>query len=90
MKLEVTSDDGCKYWHQDSVPFRMVTTYRGPCTEWVPPAFSKATLGGHRFNSKHSQSLSHKDVALFKGRGEAGKTYDLYVRPTWDRASVAS
>ena len=80
VKLEVTSDDGCKYWHQDSVPLRMVATYRGPCTEWVPPAFSKATLGRHRFNSKHSQSLSHKDVALFKGRGEA-EPDDLYGQP---------
>ena len=69
VKLIVTNDDGCKFWHQDSVPFRMIATYRGPCTEWIPPAFSKATLSRHRLNSNHYQSLTHNDVALFKSLG---------------------
>mmetsp|Transcript_12864 Transcript_12864/g.20927 ORF Transcript_12864/g.20927 Transcript_12864/m.20927 type:complete len:300 (-) Transcript_12864:41-940(-) len=71
VKLQVIGDDSCKYWHQDSVPFRMITTYRGPCTEWVPPALSKETLERRQFDSEHVQSLSHCDVALFKGRGDA-------------------
>ncbi len=70
VKLEVLGDDGCAFWHQDCVPFRLVTTYRGPCTEWVHPDCSGATLRRKRFDSKHAQSLSHHDVALFKGRGE--------------------
>lgn len=70
VKLEVVSDDGCVFWHQDCVDYRLVTTYRGPCTEWVPPAFSKKTLKRRRSDSAQAKSLSHCDVALFKGRGE--------------------
>ena len=35
VKLEVLDDNGCAFWHQDSVPYRVCATYRGPCTEWV-------------------------------------------------------
>ena len=69
VKLKVFENDGCAYWHQDCVPFRMLTTFRGPCTEWVPPAYSRETLERRKFNSEHAQSLSHNDVALFKGCG---------------------
>ena len=69
VRLECLDDDGCSFWHQDCVPFRLVTTYRGPCTEWVHPAFSNTTLRRRRFDSEHARSLTHHDVALFKGRG---------------------
>ena len=71
VKLKVVESDGCRFWHQDCVPFRLCATFRGPCTEWVPPAFSKITLARRQFDSKHAQSLSLCDVALFKGRGDA-------------------
>eukprot|EP00581_Thalassiosira_minuscula_P015161 CAMPEP_0183713276 /NCGR_PEP_ID=MMETSP0737-20130205/8165_1 /TAXON_ID=385413 /ORGANISM="Thalassiosira miniscula, Strain CCMP1093" /LENGTH=281 /DNA_ID=CAMNT_0025942037 /DNA_START=146 /DNA_END=994 /DNA_ORIENTATION=+ len=69
VKLQVIGDNACKFWHQDCVPLRMVTTYRGPSTEWVPPVFSKETLKQRQSDSKHAQSLSQYDVALFKGCG---------------------
>jgi len=77
VKLEVIGDNGCQFWHQDSVPLRMVATYRGPCTEWVPPAWGQSTLRRRKCNSKHSQSLSHYDVALFKGQGETTENSPL-------------
>ena len=70
VKLECLDDNGCAFWHQDSVAFRLVTTYRGPCTEWVHPDASKATLRRRMADSAQAQSLCHHDVALFKGRGE--------------------
>ena len=81
VKLEVFDDDGCVFWHQDSVPFRLIATYRGPCTEWVHPDFSQATLRRRRFDSNHAQSLSHHDVALFKGRGESPEESTLLGHP---------
>jgi hypothetical protein len=81
VRLEVLDDDGCAFWHQDCVPFRLVATYRGPCTEWVHPDFSKATLRRRQFDSKHSQTLSHHDVALFKGRGETPEESSLLGHP---------
>lgn len=69
VKLERLDDNGCSFWHQDSVSFRLVATYRGPCTEWVPPDASNKTLRRKRLDSEEAQSLCHHDVALFKGRG---------------------
>ena len=69
IRLECLGDDGCRYWHQDCVDYRLVTTYRGPCTEFVYPEHSEATLKRRRHDSKHSQCLTHSDVAFFKGRG---------------------
>ena len=68
IRLERLDSNGCAYWHQDTVPLRLVTTYRGPCTEYVDPVHSKETLQNHTSDSKHSQFLTHHDVAIFKGR----------------------
>ncbi|KAL7449773.1 hypothetical protein ACHAWC_001798, partial [Mediolabrus comicus] len=57
VKIQVMTNDGCRFWHQDSVPFRLVSTLRGPCTEWVPPYFSKATLKQRQHDSKHARSM---------------------------------
>lgn len=70
IKLEALSDNGCRFWHQDSVPLRLVATYRGPCTEYVAPEHSRSTLRKRTRNSTHAQTLTHHDVALFKGQGE--------------------
>ena len=76
VKLQVIESDGCSYWHKDSVPYRLVVTYRGACTEYVSPAFSKATLCRRKLDSKHAKSLTHKDVALFKGLGNNDENED--------------
>ena len=81
VKLECLADNGCQFWHQDSVSFRLVTTYRGPCTEWVHPDASKATLRRKSADSKDAQSLCHHDVALFKGRGETSHGDSLLNHP---------
>uniref|UniRef100_A0A7S4HNF5 DUF1826 domain-containing protein n=1 Tax=Odontella aurita TaxID=265563 RepID=A0A7S4HNF5_9STRA len=81
VKLHIVDDNGCAYWHQDCVDFRLVKTLRGPCTEWVPPEHSDATLRRYKFNSKHARSLSHRDVALFKGRGETLEDDDHLNQP---------
>jgi len=73
VKLECLTDNGCVFWHQDTVPLRMVTTYKGPCTEYIEdngnPEISQFVLS-HRQDdcSKYTKSLSNHDVALFKGR----------------------
>jgi hypothetical protein len=69
LKLEHFGDNGCQYWHQDSVPYRLVATYRGPCTEWVHPDHGDAALRRRQDNSRHKQTFAHNDIPLFKGRG---------------------
>jgi len=80
VKLQVMTNDGCRFWHQDSVPFRLVSTLRGSCTEWVPPEFSRATLKRRQHDSKHARSMNLSDVALFKGRGDADAE-SIYGQP---------
>ena len=84
IKLEVVTDNGCQYWHQDSVPQRMVVTYFGPCTEFIPPDDSITTNNNNKMGMTvlaqyrttnicpaqyQPTSLTHYDVAVFKGRG---------------------
>lgn len=81
VKLERIGDDGCAFWHQDCVDFRLVTTYRGPCTQFVHPKWSDSTLRRRKFDSKHAKSLTHHDVALFKGRGKTALGDALLRQP---------
>lgn len=80
VKLEHFGDNGCQYWHQDSVPFRLVATYRGPCTEWVHPNHGDATLRRRQDNSRHKQTFAHNDVPLFKGRGVSDSNDNTLLR----------
>ena len=79
--FEALEDNGCVFWHQDCVDFRLCATYRGPCTEFVAPEWSKAVLRRRQADSKHAQSLMHTDVALFKGRGEDHDATKLLDHP---------
>ena len=67
VKLEVITTDGCKFWHQDHVPFRLVSTLCGPCTEFVWPKYSRIALQGKEDDCKYAQSMNLNDVAIFKG-----------------------
>ena len=62
------------------MPFRLVSTLRGPCTEWVPPEYSTSTLKRRQRDSKHARSMDLNDVALFKGRGDE-ETQTIYGLP---------
>jgi hypothetical protein len=47
VKLEVEREDRCRYFHTDHVGLRLLCTYLGPGTEWVPDDFvERAALGG--------------------------------------------
>ena len=47
LKLEVIHDDACRKLHHDYVAHRLVCTYRGPGTQWLPRAH-EAALGDER------------------------------------------
>ena len=36
IRLEALIHDGCKKWHADAVGLRMLCTYQGPGTQWLP------------------------------------------------------
>ena len=79
LRLTVLNQAMCPKFHVDRVPARLVTTYQGVATEWLPHQSvdrSKLGTGGQGkadhesglFNSTQDiQQLSRGDVALLKG-----------------------
>lgn len=59
VRLEVVDDDACRKFHADYVPARLVTTYLGPGTDWLPDGADSTTS---------PRRLAAGAVALFKGR----------------------
>ena len=81
VRLEALEDNGCVFFHQDCVDFRLCATYRTPCTEFVAPEWSKARCGGGQADSKHAQSAhAHRRRAL-QGRGEDHDATKLLDHP---------
>jgi len=76
LRLDAISTDACMRWHRDCVPLRLITTYRGPGTEWLPPAQAAAALAQPDQNMGGSEQLAPFDVALFKGCGWPGLAHD--------------
>ena len=81
VRLERIDDDACWKFHRDSVDARLLTTYRGPTTEWVQPEHGdRAILEQENFTGPLERLGAH-DVALFKG-SRAG-TGSGIVLGTW-------
>ncbi|TQV70583.1 DUF1826 domain-containing protein [Exilibacterium tricleocarpae] len=79
LRLTVLDRAMCPRFHVDRVPCRLVTTYQGVATQWLPhQAVDRAKLGvrgeggadseSGLFQSQHDiRKLSNGDVALLKG-----------------------
>ena len=69
IRLERISDDSCWKFHRDFVETRLITTYRGPATEWVQPQHSKSAIDEQERFMGPVEQLQNNDVAIFKGNG---------------------
>ncbi len=67
VRLECIDHDACKKFHRDWVEARLVTTYRGPATEWVPQAHGEQALKDQEGFDGPLERLKQHDVAFFKG-----------------------
>ncbi len=79
LRLTVLDRAMCPKFHVDRVPCRLVTTYQGIATEWLPhQVVDRAKLGvdnnrqtdnppGHFHGQNNVQRLSSGDIALLKG-----------------------
>jgi hypothetical protein len=73
VKLEVEREDRCRYFHTDRVGLRLLCTYRGPGTEWVPDDFVERAALGRGDNAAivpdphRVERLAPFWVGLFKG-----------------------
>lgn len=67
LRLERLRDDACWKFHRDCVEARLLTTYRGPTTEWVRPAHAERALREQKRFDGPLERLQGNDVAIFKG-----------------------
>ncbi len=44
VRIEAVSDNACSRFHRDNVTARLLATYRGPGTQWVPHAHAEEAL----------------------------------------------
>ena len=67
VRLERVSHDACWKFHRDCVEARLLTTYRGPATEWVRPRHAERALREQKRFKGPLERLRIHDVAVFKG-----------------------
>jgi hypothetical protein len=79
LRLNVVTGDDCCRWHRDCVPLRLICTYIGPGTLWIPPALVAAALAKPDDDAPQVLALEAGDVALFKGCGWPGQGHDVGV-----------
>lgn len=79
IRLETVRDDGCRRFHHDNVVMRLVVTYRGPGTQWVPLAFASAARDQQTAYEGPVNRIKTGDVALFRGK-KSGATDLIYHR----------
>lgn len=48
IQLEVVNHSLCRFFHTDKIPYRLITTYKGPTTEWLTNSnVNRNELGKH-------------------------------------------
>jgi hypothetical protein len=91
--LKVVEDDACRKFHTDAYDLRLLCTYFGKGTEWLPDAFVNRDklVGGTNDeivrNWKQVQALHAFDVAILKGEPASRPTGGIVHRsPPIERA----
>ncbi len=72
VRLERIAGNGCWKFHADYVGLRLITTYWGQGTQWLPQGADADTA---------PQALAAGDVGLFKGRALAGDRAIIHRSP---------
>ena len=77
ISFSISSHRGCRRYHIDNVPLRLLVTYAGQGTEWLPDEFvNKRAYANGEPNERIIKDISKKqfvgewDIALFKGGPE--------------------
>jgi len=81
IRLEAVDGDACWRFHRDNVALRLLTTYRGPGTEWVTPEVEDMALASQRGFTGPVQHLTRGTVALMKGSRLAADDGILHRSP---------
>ena len=99
--LAIRRDDACRKFHTDNVRLRLVTTYVGPGTEWIPnDGVNRAVLAqppecpseANRSIATHPALIRRArpgDVLLLKGDREVGTLGAVHRSPPIERHGLA-
>lgn len=68
IRLEIVETDACKRFHSDYVTARLISSYAGRGTQWLPDADAAALRNGADPARLTLRELGTGDVAMFKGR----------------------
>lgn len=73
-RLEVVRDDACRRFHVDSYPERLLVTYIGAGTVWVPRCYGRQAIAEQENYSGPTLEIPAFSVGLFAGEknGRAG------------------
>lgn len=74
VRLDVIDDDHCRTFHVDDVHRRLLTTYRGPGTEWLHPRVADRLAPGRVPPPDAVRHLARGEIAIL--RGGKGATAD--------------
>jgi hypothetical protein len=74
MRLEAITGPACHRWHADAVGLRLLTTYRGPGTEWLALGGGGETARGLNGGPKGPlrAAIPTGAIAILKGEGYPG------------------
>ncbi len=67
VRLDVIDDDHCRKFHVDNVRLQLVTTYRGPGTEWVSPRRAATLAPGSVPPDDVIRHLPRGHIAVMRG-----------------------
>lgn len=67
VRLAAICDDACRLFHADHMRARLVTTYRGPGTEWVAPKDFAPALSNPESFAGNIHQMPRFAVGLFPG-----------------------
>ena len=71
VRLEVVDDDHCRKFHVDNVRLRLMTTYRGPGTEYIPPRLASMLPPGTIPPADAIRHLARGHIAVLRGGEDA-------------------
>jgi hypothetical protein len=71
VRLEAIAGDACRRWHADYVTARLIATYLGPGTDWLPDGAGEGD----------ARRLPTGAVAMFKGHGWAPEAPIIHRSP---------
>ncbi len=88
IRLESIDHNACWKFHRDCVEARLLATYRGPGTQWIPPALGEAALDGQKDYRGPIQSLPRFAAGIFKGSCAAPANGIVHRSPPIDGKGV--